>query len=292
MTQLVYIPAYLPEAKEKQKYYGKSVYNDLHQILGDRLVEIKNHCKNVWCRDYMPIKSASGKYIHFKYLPSYMVGMVKYKDNFPDREKLKTEFQLTNYTTSELILDGGAIEIYGKKGIVSDQVFRDNKSTSETEILKEIKEILDLDQLIVVPHYPYDFTGHVDGMVRFIDENNVVVNDLNEELKCAENSKIPYRIKRIGKWVANFKSALKFAGLNWVELPTSYSENGSDSSGEGIYINFLLLEDLIIMPSYGNSIDDEAENRLQEIYNKPVVKVNATELAKQGGMINCVTWTK
>jgi agmatine deiminase len=292
MTQLVYISAHLPEAREKQINYGKRVYNDLLQILGDRLVEIKNHSKNVWCRDYMPVKSASGEYIHFKYLPSYMVGMAKYKDNFPDREKLKTGFQLTNYTTSELILDGGAIEIYGKKGIVSDQVFRDNKSIPEAAILKEIKEILDLDQLFVVPHYPYDFTGHVDGMVRFIDENNVVVNDLNEELKCAENSKIPYRIKRIGKWVTDFKSALKGAGLNWVELPTSYSENGSDSSGEGIYINFLLLEDLIIMPGYDKPEDDIPRKLLAKLYGREVVTVNATELAKQGGMINCVTWTK
>lgn len=38
--------------------------------------------------------------------------------------------------------------------------------------------------------------------------NRVVVNDFDEEFKSAEKSKIPYRIKRIGKWVTDFKSDL------------------------------------------------------------------------------------
>lgn len=192
----------------------------------------------------------------------------------------------------EIVLDGGAIEIYDKKGIVSDRVFQDNKSLPETKIYDEIKRVLELERLIVIPQHPYDFTGHVDGLVRFIDENSVVVNDLDEELKCAENSKIPFRIKRIGKWVADFKSALEIAGLKWIELPTSYSENGSDSSGEGIYINFLLLEDLIIMPGYGKPEDKMAADRLFDLYGKKVKTVNAKELSQMGGMINCVTWTK
>ena len=292
MKQTVYISDHLEKATEKGIHYGEAAAKKLQNIEEIEIILIINNCNNVWCRDYMPVKSASGKYIHFKYQPSYMFGMVKYKDKFPDRKKLQNEFQLPNYETSDIILDGGAIEICGKKGIVSDQVFRDNKSIPEPEIMKEIKDILDLEQLIVVPHYPYDFTGHVDGMVRFIDEKSVVVNDLNKELKCAENSKIPYRIKRIGKWVADFKSALVSAGLKWVELPTSYSENGSDSSGEGIYINFLLLEDLIIMPGYGKDEDAEAADLLKNLYGKKVITVYATELAKQGGMINCVTWTK
>lgn len=293
MKQTVYISAHLEHATEKgSPHYGEIVKKKLQSIEEIEIIPIAHNSQNVWCRDYMPVKSATGKYVHFKYLPSYMVGMVKYKDKFPVREELQNEFQLPNYTTSEIILDGGAIEICGKKGIVSDQVFRDNKSIPEPEIMKEIKDILDLEQLIVVPHYPYDFTGHMDGMVRFIDEKSVVVNDLNKELKCAENSKIPYRIKRIGKWVADFKSALVSAGLKWVELPTSYSENGSDSSGEGIYINFLLLEDLIIMPGYGKSEDKMAADRLFDLYGKKVETVNATELSKMGGMINCVTWTK
>lgn len=292
MTQSVYISAHLPEAKEKQKYYGKSVYNDLRQILGDRLVEINHNSNNVWCRDYMPVKSTSGRYVHFKYKPGYMVEMEKYADKFPIREELQNEFQLPDYTTSEIILDGGAIEIYGRKGIVSDRVFRDNKNKGESEIYDELKKLLDLEQLIVIPQYPYDFTGHVDGLVRFIDENRIVVNDLKKEFEEAQNDKNSYRKQLIENWIYAFKSALINAGLQMEELPTFNPENSPPSSGEGIYTNFLLLEDLIIMPGYDKPEDIMAADRLSDLYGKKVITVYATELAKQGGMINCVTWTK
>ena len=292
MTQTVYISAHLPEAKEKQKYYGKSVYNDLRQILGDRLVEINHNSNNVWCRDYMPVKSATGSYVHFKYKPSYMVGIEKYADKFPDREELQNEFQLPYYTTSEIILDGGAIEICDEKGIVSDRIFRDNLDRNATEIYNGLKTILKLDQLIVIPQYPYDFTGHVDGLVRFIDGKRVVVNDLKKELNESKVDKNSYRKQLIENWIYAFKSALINAGLQMEELPTSIPKGGSPNSGEGIYTNFLLLEDLIIMPVYGMGEDKNAADRLTNFYGKTVKTVNAKELSQMGGMINCVTWTK
>lgn len=116
---------------------------------------------------------------------------------------------------------------------------------------------------------------------------------MNDELSCAEKSQIPYRIKRIKKWISDFKYALTEADLVIEEIPTAYPENGSDGSGEGVYINFLLLDDLIVMPAYGNDTDDKAAIKLAALYEKrKVKKVNAKELSKMGGMINCVTWTR
>lgn len=291
MKQTVYISGYLPKAKNKDGQYGASVFNKLQEIDEIEIKLIKSNNDNVWCRDYMPVKSASGKYVHFKYQPAYMIGE-KYKDNFPIREKLQKEFQLPDYKTSDIILDGGAIEIFDKKGIVSDRVFRDNKSITETEIYDEIRKKLDLEQLIVVPQHPYDFTGHVDGMVRFVDESKVVVNDLKKEFEENKGDKNRYRKQFIENWIYAFKSALINAGLQIVELSTSIPKDVSPSSGEGIYTNFLLLEDLIIMPIYGKDEDKIAEYRLSELYGKTVKTVNAKKLSQMGGMINCVTWTK
>lgn len=30
--------------------------------------------KDIWCRDYMPVQTESGKFIQFKYNPSYLKG--------------------------------------------------------------------------------------------------------------------------------------------------------------------------------------------------------------------------
>jgi agmatine deiminase len=295
----VYISAYLPHAVNNNTKYGVEAYNALKAINEIEIKEIENSSKNVWCRDYMPVKSASGEYVRFTYHPEYMRGIKKYENNFPDVEMILQKIGL-EATPSEIALDGGAIEIFGKKGIVSDRVFRDNKNKTSAEIYSELKDLLALDQLIVIPQYPYDFTGHVDGLVRFIDENRVVVNDLNKELKQSEADENQYRKKLIENWVYAFQSALISAGLEINELPVSVKENGSPNSGEGIYINFLLLPDLIIMPVYGDEkekevmkIDDAAMEKLAGLYDvRKVIKVNAKKLSQMGGMINCVTWTK
>jgi len=290
MSEIVYISGHLCEARNKDGFYGKRVFEELSLIPE---IQLKNlDTKNVWCRDYMPVKTASGKYVQFTYHPRYMVGD-KYKDNFPDTAIFLKDFNLEWVTPKkQIILDGGAIEIHGKKGIVSDRVFRDNLNRNEAEIYNDLKTLLELDQLIVIPQYPYDFTGHVDGLVRFIDDNRVVVNDLKKELEEAQKDKNRYRKQLIENWIYAFKSSLLNAGLQKVELPTSIPEESPPSSGEGIYTNFLLLEDLIVMPVYGKKEDKIAADRLSNLYSKIVKTVNAKALSQMGGMINCVTWTK
>lgn len=288
MSKTVYISGTLPLGKNKEGFYGKIVFEELSLIPE---INLKNlDTKNVWCRDYMPVKTASGKYVQFTYRPWYMDGD-KYKDHFPDQASICNDLGI-KCELSSIFLDGGAIEIRGKKGIVSDRVFRDNLDKKEVEIYTELKTILDLEQLIIIPKYPYDFTGHVDGLVRFIDGNRVVVNDLKKELEEAQKDKNSYRKQLIENWIYAFKSAFLNAGLQMEELPTSIPENSPPSSGEGIYTNFLLLEDVIIMPVYGKDEDEIAADRLSDLYGKTVKTVNAKELSQMGGMINCVTWTK
>lgn len=295
MKQIVYISGHLKTAVENGVQYGSSVANDLCAIDEIQVVQIENNSSNIWCRDFLPVKSSTGRYVQFKYQPAYMVGMKKYNDKFPDPEQLHQKLKL-DCEPSNIILDGGAIEIHGRKGIVSDRVFRDNDG-SVSEVYQALKKILELEQLIVIPQYPYDFTGHVDGLVRFIDENSVVVNDLEKELKETKRDKNSYRRQLIENWIYSFQSALVSAGLKLEYLPTSIPETNPTSSGEGIYTNFLLLDDLILMPIYStqlalDQVNKMAADTLNKLYQRQVIPVDATELSKLGGMINCVTWTK
>ena len=58
----------------------------------------------------------------------------------------------------------------------------------------------------------------------------------------------------------------------------------------GLYINFLKLKDVIVMPAYETAEDDQAALILEKAYRRPVILINSKELAKRGGIINCVTW--
>jgi len=46
------------------------------------------------------------------------------------------------------------------------------------------------------------------------------------------------------------------------------------------------------MPVYDNVNDKDATAKLELLYKRPVKTVFASQLANEGGMINCITWTR
>ena len=251
-----------------------------------------DNTSDIWCRDYMPVKGADGEMVLFRYFPSYLRNSEKGRKSITGQDAI---FKCLGRKckTSAIILDGGAIEIHKDQGIVSDRLFRDNYETwgnDEKGLLEELRKVLSLRELFVVPQHPYDFTGHVDGLVRFIDEKRVLINDLMPEYKQMKEDPNSYRKKLIEQWYYPFKMALHNANLECEELVCMISENEKDSDAYGIYLNFLLLDDLVVVPGFDHKNDEVARLKLENIYDRKAITVQATELAKEGGIINCVTW--
>ena len=295
MRQKLYISEYLGDTNR-----GKVVVNGLRS-LGSvpsnqiEVIEIPNsiNSNNEWCRDYMPVKAADNSLVLFKYYPSYLRNSKSGLNSIPDQKKVCKNLKIPFTPCEDIILDGGAIEIYGQSGILSDRLFRDNSEVwkqDEKKLLKKLKDVLGLKKLIVIPQHPYDFTGHVDGLVRFINEKKVIINDLSGEFQIIQGDTNPYRKKLMDQWYYAFKMALYNADLEWHELACIVDKNKPSSDAYGIYMNFLLLERLVIVPGFNNELDETARLQLEEFYRRDAITLQATDLAKQGGIINCVTW--
>ncbi len=284
MKKEVFVSNYLYKTE-----YGRILAEQLEtklEIFGYELTKLSLKEKNEWCRDYLPVKSATGKLIQFVYKPSYL------SENDKRIPKVDDFYKIIGSPDdlSKIILDGGAIEVYGNTGIISDRVFRDNPQ-AEKDIMEEIKSKLELSKLIVVPQHPYDFTGHVDGLVRFVDHTRVVINDFSYILKQSQTDN-RYRYRLEEAWYYAFRYALINAGLYLIEIPCTVKKNTNDKSTCGIYLNFLKLPNLLIIPRFGQPIKDNvAEEKLRSVYEGyEVTGVEAKELAEEGGVINCVTW--
>ena len=291
--QQVYVSEFL-----KNTNRGAPVFKRLSEILGDRLKEIPGN-KNEWCRDYMPIRGTKGKLVQFKYQPSYVVGKTTYEKTVPTNlpETLK-ELGIQVDEESEIVLDGGAIDICGDFAIVTDRVIFENSSVwtdGQPVVLDEIKRLLGLEKMIVIPTDPWDFTGHADGTVRIIDENRILVNDLSGMLKKGKTEWTPLEYEKCCRWMEHFEKTLINAGFEIERLPCSFDPNGSSWSAWGVYLNFLLLDDMIFMPWFEGEEKNNAraQSRLSELYKIPVHVVHGTyadELSEWGGIINCATW--
>lgn len=58
-----------------------------------------------------------------------------------------------------------------------------------------------------------------------------------------------------------------------------------------VYINYLQMSGLVIVPTFNIVEDDEAINQLKEVFpNDKILSTDSSEIAKEGGILNCISW--
>ena len=266
-TQTVFISQLL-----HVRYPG--VAKELRSVLAGQL-KIISEAKDIWCRDYMPIQLDMNRYVQFRYDPDYL----------RCDPQLRTQngfalLNLTNCIQSDLVIDGGNIVRWNNTAIVTDKIYQENKGLSQRQLRAELKRTLEIDRLVIIPSEKGDKIGHSDGMVRFIDNQKVLVNDYS--------AVDPH----LG---AKLASILKHAGFEVIRFPYMPSnEAGSDpeiASAVGVYINYLQVKKMIICPVFGLPEDDMAIKILKKHFPcQKIIPMLCRELAEEGGVLNCITW--
>lgn len=170
------------------KHHTKTA-KSLCQIFDRHRVKYKFlETKDIWMRDFMSILLDDGRLISYDYDPDYL------KDE--KYSHLKTKIQPLKEHIN-LAIDGGNFVRFGGRAIMTDKIFRENPSKTKAEIVETIKQKCALKELIIIPKQPYDMLGHSDAMVRWIDENSVLVNDFSNESKSF-NDRLIKALKKSG----------------------------------------------------------------------------------------------
>ena len=149
-------------------------------------------------------------------------------------------------------------------------MFSENPEYDKNTLLLELEKLLEA-SLIIIPSLKSDMTGHADGMVRFVDENTVVTN--------APLSSFGFETK--------VKKSLQNYGFHVIDFPYFYSKG---DSAVGCYLNYLETEKSIFLPVFGVDTDNEAIELAKNIFDKTIIPVNINEIAKYGGLLNCISW--
>ena len=230
--------------------------------------------KDVWAVDYMPIQTDRNKFVRFVYNPVYLRAK-KYQNTISDVDEICRVMGFETIKT-DIILDGGNVVRWTNKVLMTDRVFKDNPTFERKTLIKALYELLQVDKIYFVPEQPGDFTGHADGMVRFVDENTVIVNDYRKEKEHFRRA---------------FDIALHNTGLDYITIPYNVYENKSKDNANGAYINFLQMENTVIIPTFGTKEDDLAVGQLETIFvGHKIATVESNEIANDGGILNCITW--
>lgn len=279
------------EMKDKNPHNEQTVY--LSELLMDKYPETcknlitileKHHVKysfikgtkDIWCRDYMPVQTESGKFIQFRYEPSYLKGKKEWEDS---RSDVKEVCRLNNIkaTFSDINLDGGNVLICDGRAILSDRIFSENPDYEKDSLINELSKLLEC-EIIIIPAQKGDYTGHADGMVRFVDRNTILGNKLADECKY---------------WQKGMQKVIDTYNLTYIDVPfiTDIKDPKHPDSAIGIYVNYLEVNDLIVMPIFNRDEDNQVLEILQRTFpNKIIETIDYNDVAKEGGLLNCTTW--
>ncbi len=228
--------------------------------------------KDVWAVDYMPIQTDLNKFLRFVYNPSYLQTK-KYLKTISDVDEICKAIGIETLKT-DIIIDGGNVTRWTNKVIMTDRVFKDNPTFERKQLIKKLYELLQVDKLYFVPEQPGDFTGHSDGMVRFVDEHTVIINDYKKE-----------------NFYRAFEIAIQNTGLDYITIPYNVYDNKSIDHANGDYINYLQMKNTVIIPTFGIKEDDLAVRQLETIFaGQTIATIESNEIAYDGGILNCITW--
>lgn len=264
MSTPIYFPALLPMLypTDAETLFTALAAHDVPYALLDGTSDI-------WLRDFMPVRTRSGKLASFRYEPSYLRDCPGLRTDF--RRDIAPQLALTP-VYADINLDGGNMVFSpsGARVLISDRVFSENPELPPAALVHELSELLEA-EVLIIPSLKSDMTGHADGMARFLDDRTVLCN------RPLSSCGFEQQVKR----------AVQDCGLDAVDFP--FVPAGGVSA-VGCYLNYLETEQAVLLPVFGIEQDAEAETFARQLFSKEIAPVNIREIAQQGGCLNCISW--
>ncbi len=212
-----------------------------------------------------------------------------------------------------LVGEGGNVETNGQGTIMATEsaIINENRNPGITkEAIEEVyRTYLSATNIIWLPGmktenfeevgWSDDTDTHIDTIARFVNPNTIVFSWINEP----DDPVYPMLKRNLDA----LKEAVLETGEHPDLVPLPIPKNGYYSTsrvGEGgnitkvskslrtdaSYTNFLIANNTVLVPVYGNINDDRAIGTLTELFpEKNIVRVNCGAIAENGGEIHCVT---
>lgn len=225
--------------------------------------------KHVWARDYMPIQLEEGRFLKYVYRPDYLKND---KDYIPNYAGMIRKLELNCKPTS-LVIDGGNVVKWDDAVIMTDKVLKENPGYDEYGLRFRLEEMFETD-VVFIPWDRYEMFGHADGMVRFIDRRTVLLNNYSD-------------------FDRSLRERIIRALDGHFEVKELQYDTPRCSNYSWAYLNFLQVAGRIFVPGLGIAEDQLAVQQIQRFYpeHKVMLVPDCLELVRDGGALNCVTWT-
>ena len=221
---------------------------------------------HIWTRDYMPVQVSKDKFVRFNYSPDYLKDNPEYK---PDTSAILSDLGI-HVTDSDIIVDGGNVISCGNKVIMTDKIFRENPHYNRNGLIDKLSQLLEA-EIVLIPEDYYDEYGHADGMVRYIGEGCVLLNNYYDFDKALRK-----------ELLAALSPHFNITELHY----NAYTDKS------WAYINFLHVGQHILIPVIEDKLGEIAFRQIADAFPQckchPVY--HCESIVREGGALNCSTW--
>lgn len=190
--------------------------------------------------------------------------------------------------SSALVAEGGALEIDEQGHLLSTAscLFNPqrNGAISTQAYQNEFSAVLGHQTFTIFEngHLQGDDTdGHIDTLVRFTPTKGIVV-------QACENRPEDSHYTGLAALVEECRTALAGHDVFTLPLPSIHNDEGDRLPAS--YANFLLCNDHVLAPVYGQAEDRQAIEVLTKAYpNFEIVPIDCSVLIQQYGSLHCIT---
>jgi agmatine deiminase len=222
-------------------------------------------------------------------------------------QKLCELENIDSYRTEDFVLEGGSIHVDGEGTLLTTEMCLlspgRNPDMTKQEIEQTLKDYLNVDKIIWLQDGidPDETNGHIDDVACFIRPGEVAcIWTEDRENPFYEAAQAAYetlthaadakgRPLKVHKLCLTKKPCL-LHGADTIDAVEGTLPRRDGDVSIASYMNFLITNDAIILPQYGDDNDALAVQQVQAMFPGYVIEpVLTREIAYGGGNIHCIT---
>jgi len=231
---------------------------------------------DIWMRDFTTVNPLNPVQFTYTWASMTKRESKEVQNSFID---FADQHDIQRYSTDLLIDGGNIVDNYAGKVITTTRFMEDNDLSYE-EAVEELANLLDADEVAILEP-DEEVLAHSDGMVSWIDENVLLVNDYSSDPA--------FRNLVMDELQAAFPTT------TIIEVPVEYTTNlpgeweGFESAC-GINANLTATYKNLYIPVYNMPHEEDALDLIRQNTTKNVITVNAEGVCPMGGSVRCLTW--
>ena len=280
-----------PDIKATEALLKKNIDNSL---LGNlRLLECDSN--DTWARDHAFLTLSTGNaplLLDFRF-NAWGEKFAWEKDNAINRHLRDSDLLKGTYKDEmDFVLEGGSIESDGKGTIFTTSTCllapHRNQPLTKKDIEVQLKRRLHAQRIVWLNHgflAGDDTDGHIDTLVR------TAPNDTLLYVRCTEEDNPQYaELKALEQQLKNLKT-MEGQSYRLLSLPMPDEITFGGEPLPATYANFLILNEAVIVPTYGQKDkDEEAMATIAKAFSgREITSIDARIIIRQHGSIHCLT---